>query len=48
VNYPAIAALVEQTCKEFGIRYNYNKTFFAALRSHYYWLRAMGAPAPIE
>jgi linoleoyl-CoA desaturase len=48
VNYPAIAALVEETCKEFGIRYNYNKTFFAALRSHYYWLRAMGAPAPIE
>jgi linoleoyl-CoA desaturase len=47
VNYPAIAALVERTCGEFGIRYNYNKTFLGALRSHYRWLREMGAPVPI-
>jgi linoleoyl-CoA desaturase len=47
VNYPAIAPLVEQTCREFGVAYKYNKTFLSALRSHYGWLRAMGrAPIP--
>jgi linoleoyl-CoA desaturase len=44
VNYPAIAPVVEQTCREFGIRYKHNLTFMSALRSHYRWLRAMGRP----
>jgi linoleoyl-CoA desaturase len=42
VNYPAIAQLVERTCREFGVRYKHNRTFLAALRSHYRWLRSMG------
>jgi linoleoyl-CoA desaturase len=42
VNYPAIAPLVERTCKEYGVAYKQNDTLFAALRSHYRWLRAMG------
>jgi len=55
VNYPAIAPVVEQTCREFGVRYKHNPTFVSALRSHYRWLRTMGrsdaatareAPAP--
>jgi len=47
VNYPAIAAVVEKTCAEFGVRYNQNPTLFAALRSHYCWLRQLGAaPSP--
>ena len=51
VNYPAIAPLVEQTCREFGVAYHYNPTFAAAFRSHYRWLRALGraddsAPSP--
>jgi linoleoyl-CoA desaturase len=48
VNYPAIAPLVEKTCREFGVRYKSNATVLSALRSHYRWLRAMGredAPA---
>jgi linoleoyl-CoA desaturase len=45
VNYPAIAATVEETCAEFGVRYSHNATVWAALRSHYRWLRRMGAPA---
>ena len=43
VNYPAIAAVVEQTCVEFGVRYAHNATVFQALRSHYRWLRRLGA-----
>ena len=46
VNYPAIAPLVEQTCRDFGISYKYNDTFLGALRSHYAWLRAMGRAPP--
>jgi linoleoyl-CoA desaturase len=45
VNYPAIAPIVEQTCAEFGVRYNRNPTVVAAVRSHYRWLRRMGMPA---
>jgi linoleoyl-CoA desaturase len=47
VNYPAIAAVVEKTCEEFGVRYHHNPTVFAALRSHYRWLRRLGAPSPL-
>jgi linoleoyl-CoA desaturase len=42
VNYPVLAPVVEQTCREFGVPYRYNVTFLAALRSHYRWLRALG------
>jgi linoleoyl-CoA desaturase len=46
VNYPAIAPIVEQTCREFGVVYKHNETLLGAVRSHYNWLRAMGrAPA---
>ena len=43
VNYPAIAAVVEQTCAEFGVRYGQHTTVWAALRAHYRWLRRLGA-----
>jgi linoleoyl-CoA desaturase len=46
VNYPAIAPVVEQTCREFGVAYKHNRTLLSAVRSHYGWLRAMGR-API-
>jgi linoleoyl-CoA desaturase len=45
VNYPAVAAVVEQTCAEFGVRYKQNTTVIAAVRSHYRWLRRLGAGA---
>ena len=45
LNYPALAPLVEETCREFGLRYQAHKTFRAALASHFCWLRQMGKPA---
>lgn len=45
VHYPALAPLVEQTCRQFGLRYAVNPTFRAGLASHYRWLRRMGRPA---
>lgn len=51
VQYPALAPLVEQTCAEYGVRYVAAPTLFAALASHFRWLRRMGRPAepaPVE
>lgn len=42
VNYPAIAGVVEQTCKEFGVPYHVNPSFGAAVASHFRWLKRMG------
>jgi linoleoyl-CoA desaturase len=45
VNYPALAPLVEQTCRDFGVRYREHSSFSAGLLSHFRWLRRMGAAA---
>lgn len=42
VHYPALAPLVQQTCREFGLRYAVNHTFRAGVASHFRWLRQMG------
>ena len=44
VNYPVISKLVEETCREFGIRYTEYKSFRAGMASHFRWLRRMGMP----
>ncbi len=50
VNYPAVAPIVERTCREFGVRYHEHRSIGAGIASHYRWLRRMGradpAPAP--
>ncbi|KAA0219696.1 MAG: acyl-CoA desaturase [Planctomycetota bacterium] len=43
-HYPAIAPIVAQTCKEFGLNYRVNHSFFAGVASHFRWLRRMGMP----
>lgn len=42
VHYRAISPIVERTTKEFGLRYNENRTFFNAIGSHIRMLRALG------
>lgn len=42
VHYPAISRLVEETCREFGIRYMVHRSFWAGIASHFRWLRRMG------
>jgi linoleoyl-CoA desaturase len=42
VNYPAISKLVEETCREYGVRFSENLTFWGGLASHYRYLRQMG------
>jgi linoleoyl-CoA desaturase len=42
VHYRALSPIVERTAKEFGLRYNVNRTFFSALGSHVRLMRALG------
>jgi linoleoyl-CoA desaturase len=44
IHYPAISELVEQTCREFGIKYTVHRSFWAGIASHFRWLRRMGMP----
>jgi linoleoyl-CoA desaturase len=44
VHYPALSKVVEETCKEFGVRYTANKSFFGAVGSHFRWIHRMGQP----
>lgn len=43
-HYRALAPLVEETCREFGVRYEQHDTFVNGVVSHYRWLRRMGKP----
>lgn len=43
VHYPALSGVVEQTCRDFGIRYVAQPSFAAGVASHFRWLRRMGA-----
>ena len=45
VNYPAISRLVQETCREFGIKYAEHGSFRAGMASHFRWLRRMGMPS---
>lgn len=44
VNYPAIAGIVRETCREFGVPYKSHRSFFAGVAAHYRWLKQMGMP----
>jgi len=48
VNYPAISRLVEDTCRDFGIKYTEHRSFRAGLASHFRWLKRMGRPNAVE
>ena len=43
VNHPAISKLVEETCREFGVRYTEHESFREGLLSDFRWLRRMGS-----
>jgi linoleoyl-CoA desaturase len=45
VHLPAIADVVEQLCREHGVRYRTYTSFWRAVASHHSWLRSMGRAA---
>lgn len=42
VNYPELSKVVEQTCQEYGVRYNQHDSLWSGFLSHFRWLRRMG------
>jgi linoleoyl-CoA desaturase len=44
VHYPALSHIVEELCREFGIRYAAHMSFASALASHARWVTLMGRP----
>lgn len=48
VNFPALSGVVEQACRENGVKYAEHPTFRAGVASHYRWLRRMGRPDGAE
>jgi linoleoyl-CoA desaturase len=47
INYPAMSKVVEDTCREFGVRYMEHASVRAGVASHFRWLQRMGIPTPI-
>lgn len=47
IHYPKISRIVENVCKDFGVRYNAHKGFWSGVASHVRWLRQMGQPAQV-
>ena len=44
IHYPALSKIVEETCNDYGLKYNTHTTFTAGVISHYRWLKRMGQP----
>jgi linoleoyl-CoA desaturase len=44
IHYPALSRIVEETCREFGVRYSAHRSFAAGVASHFRWLRELGRP----
>jgi len=47
IHYPALSKVVEEVCREFGVRYHARNSFFSAVASHFYWLVRMGRPVEL-
>lgn len=44
IHYPELSKVVEEACREFGIRYAAHRSLFSAIASHFRWLMQMGRP----
>jgi linoleoyl-CoA desaturase len=42
INYSELSKVVEQTCQDYGVKYNQHNSFGSGLASHFRWLRRMG------
>ena len=42
VNYPGLAKIVEDSCRQFGLPYESYRSFSAGVAAHYRWLKRMG------
>ena len=48
IHYPALSKIVEETCLEYGVKYQVHPSFWAGVVSHYRWLKRMGRPESVS
>lgn len=48
LHYPALSNIIEETCREHGVRYHAQESVRAAVVSHVRWLKQMGRPEVAE
>jgi linoleoyl-CoA desaturase len=48
IHYPKLAAIVEETAREYSLPYHQHKTFLGALTSHFRFLKILGQPTPVQ
>jgi len=48
LHYPALAAIVEETCRAHRVRYRCEPTLRSALAANFAWLHRMGLPLCLE
>ena len=48
IHFPALSKIVEETCRDFGVKYTEHRTFWAGIASHFRWLRQMGLPTAMN
>jgi linoleoyl-CoA desaturase len=48
LHYPALAPIIDETCRAHGLRYRSHATLRAALGSHTRWLKQMGGATPVS
>jgi linoleoyl-CoA desaturase len=44
IHYPALSKVVEEACRDFGIKYASHRSVFSAIGSHARWISLMGQP----
>jgi linoleoyl-CoA desaturase len=47
IHYPELSKVVEEVCREFGVKYAAHKSIFGAIASHWRWLVQMGRPTKL-
>ena len=48
IHYPALSKIVEQTAKEYGLKYHCQPSIGFAIISHYHFLKQMGKPPRVQ
>jgi linoleoyl-CoA desaturase len=47
IHYPALSKVVEEACRDFGVKYAAHRSIFSAIRSHAQWISEMGQPTTV-
>ena len=47
IHYPALSKVVEEACRDVGVKYAAHNSIFSAIRSHAQWISEMGQASTV-